>query len=105
MATSYYIGVRLGAGCRGGRLYLDGASGNTLGGALDLEVGDDVCDLLERHVDVVVRMIPFFGSDVSQNLENAIEIPIFKKNYCCFTPLRCTVVPAGLVGLEGQMAR
>lgn len=36
----------------GGRLYLDGASGNTLGGALDLEVGDDVCDLLERHVDV-----------------------------------------------------
>ena len=36
----------------GGRLYLDGASGNTLGGALDLEVSDDVCDLLERHVDV-----------------------------------------------------
>ena len=36
----------------GGRLYLDGSSGNTLGGALDLEVSDDVCDLLERHVDV-----------------------------------------------------
>ena len=52
MATGYYIGVRLGDGLSGGRLYLDGSSGNTLGGALDLEVSDDVCDLLERHVDV-----------------------------------------------------
>lgn len=42
----------VGGGLSGGRLYLDGASGNTLGGALDLEVSDDVCDLLERHVDV-----------------------------------------------------
>jgi len=42
----------VGGGLSGGRLYLDGSSGNTLGGALDLEVSDDVCDLLERHVDV-----------------------------------------------------
>lgn len=46
----------------GGLAYLDGGSGNSLGGALDLEVGDDVCDLLERHVDVSCErsLVSFF---------------------------------------------
>lgn len=58
----------------GGRLYLDGSSGNTLGGALDLEVSDDVCDLLERHVDVSCEDdTDFFGSVSTEFLKNAIE--------------------------------
>lgn len=53
---------RVGSWWGGGLAYLDGGSGNSLGGALDLEVGDDVCDLLERHVDVSCEraLVSFF---------------------------------------------
>lgn len=47
--------ARGGVGCAGGRkAYLDRGSGNSLGGALDLEGFDGSGDLCERHVECVV---------------------------------------------------
>ena len=48
-------GVRGGVGSAvAGKAYLDRGSGNSLGGALDLEGFDGSGDLCERHVECVV---------------------------------------------------